>query len=168
MFTADTEYHPEFHGFSMQIATIRPFPETWGLQLGDILHNFRSALDAAAWAAVTRSGHSLTSKQAWEVRFPCSKSGKALTGDLKRRVPYASPADRAVIRWVQPYRLSLRRRQRHVFPDLCQKNNLDKHKAIQPVLLLNHGIMADQILSRDCIVRRVKPTEPSALEVEEK
>lgn len=49
-----TEYQSRRHGFAVYATEIREAPAEWGLLVGDIAFNYRSALDHLAWALVTR------------------------------------------------------------------------------------------------------------------
>jgi hypothetical protein len=169
MFTTASEYHPEFHGFSIRVDSMRPHPATWGLMLGDVLHGYRSALDNAAWAAVqrgTRLAH-LNDRERFKIAFPnpWEQTARAFNKSLGVKVPGAGKADIAVLRCAQPYHFSKRERARHVLPTLADKNNVDKHKTIQPVLLVSRGYIAGDIESRDCVVRRVVASHPDTLQV---
>jgi len=72
-FSVRAEYQPKRHGFAIIIDDIDALPPTWGLILGDVANNLRSALDQLAWALVTRGRtppHALTTKQQRNVYYP--------------------------------------------------------------------------------------------------
>lgn len=168
MFTSRSEYHPEFHGFSIVVDHIDRLPEAWGLRLGDVLHGYRSALDNAAWAVVQRGRTPPAVLKEWQrrkVAFPCYDSPKTFRDNLPKKVPGARRADVAVLRWAQPYNIAERFRHRHVLPFVIMKNDLDKHKTIQEVHLANADYIPGTINSFDCVVRGVRSTPPGPINV---
>jgi hypothetical protein len=80
-------------------------------------------------------------------------------------VPGAKQKDLAVIRWAQPYYFPERKRRRHLLPLIVEKNNLDKHKNLQEVLLAYKGYVADEIDSFNCVVRGVRSGRTGLIEV---
>jgi hypothetical protein len=92
-FTVRTDYQPKRHGFAVIIVDIDPMPPIWGLLLGDIANNLRSALDQIAWAVVTRGRtppETLSKGRRRQIYFPIGKdraslapaSGRARTSTL--------------------------------------------------------------------------------------
>jgi hypothetical protein len=70
------DYQPKRHGFAVIVTDIDPMPPIWGLMLGDIANNLRSALDQLAWAIVTRGRKppaTLSKRQRRQVYFPICK-----------------------------------------------------------------------------------------------
>ena len=60
----------------LRMPDIPDIPESWGLIIGDALHNFRSALDAAWWQlAIAHLGRKPPEDEAGKVQFPLSKPG---------------------------------------------------------------------------------------------
>jgi hypothetical protein len=50
-----TEYQSRRHGFAVCATEVRDAPAEWGLLVGDVAFNYRSALDHGAWALVTKN-----------------------------------------------------------------------------------------------------------------
>lgn len=176
--TTRAEYDPKMHGFSIRIEGLPTLPSTLGLHLGDVLHSFRSALDNAAWAVVqrgTRPPATLTEKEKKRVAFPCietrplpttKRTARAvLDAWFEDRVPGAGRADLAVIRWAQPYQWPQTSRAWSTFPLLVEKNNLDKHKTIQPVLLASYKLIPERIAAHHCLFRRITLSATGPLKV---
>ncbi|MGD0220615.1 MAG: hypothetical protein ABSC73_09215 [Acidimicrobiales bacterium] len=94
-FTTRQEYHPEFRGFSIKIATIRSVPPLWGLTLGDIVNTFHSAFDNLAWALVYRG------------KTPPAKLSEAQQRGGGRGVPGTRPGNRRKTRGEVPVESAL-------------------------------------------------------------
>jgi hypothetical protein len=106
------EYHAKRHGFSIVPAVVNMMPARWGLILGDIVSNYRAAIDHLAWAIVRR-GHrppsTLTDRQQRRVCFPIYDSRTAFNNAVSvaragdTNLPGAGRSDIAKIRAQQPY-----------------------------------------------------------------
>ena len=94
---AQADYDPRRHGFSVRATAVAPVPSRWGLRLGDVAHNYRSALDHLAWAVVCRG------------RSPPS----ALTARQQRAVQFPIGDGRAVFKRLAPEQASRREARRH-------------------------------------------------------
>jgi hypothetical protein len=137
LLTHRTEYHPKRHGFAVLIdAVLVPTPVRWGLLLGDVANNYRTALDQLAWALVTRGRtppEALTDKRRRNIYFPIKETREAFNASINGNLPGVRRADIAVVRSYQPY-IRRRRGGHHNLVVLAQINSADKHRAIQPVL----------------------------------
>src|SRR5690348_4586194 len=83
------DYDPRRHGFSVRATEVAPVPSHWGLMLGDVAHNYRSALDHLAWAVVCRGRKppsALTEGQQRAVQFPIADERAAFNGSLGSRL----------------------------------------------------------------------------------
>jgi hypothetical protein len=167
----ETQFDAKTNRISVRIKTINEAPKRWGLELGDVLHNYRSALDSAAWAAVSRgaSGSTLTPDQILHVAFPINRDPniERLTTASLKLIPGVTPADMEVIKGAQPYNVAKPHRARAHLAVLIEQNNLDKHKRIRPTLVSNVGysLGLDQIITRDCDVVGIDLCYPNSLEV---
>src|SRR6266545_3869117 len=54
MFEFEVTYNPSSRCLVYALSGIEPAPVEWGVILGDVLHNLRSALDHIAWTLVAR------------------------------------------------------------------------------------------------------------------
>jgi hypothetical protein len=131
-----TEYQPKRHGFGVYITRIDPTPAGWGLLLGDIANNLRSALDQVAWALVTRGRtppDTLTAKQRKAVYLPIARRRTDFNAQVKTMLPGVRRADVAAVRRYQPYHPGTRRGRWSAWLLLAQVNAADKHRTIQPI-----------------------------------
>jgi hypothetical protein len=167
-FTTRQEYHPEFHGFSVQIDSIRPVNPRWGLMLGDIVHGLRSSLDHLAWAIVSRGKTTpvtLTPKRRTKIYFPIGGTRTWFNNRLATYLPGATRKDIAIIRKVQPYIGGEKAAQRHPLTALRELSDADKHRTVQPVWLRSGDARYEVTKARQCIVRRIRVMHPSTLQV---
>jgi hypothetical protein len=112
LFTLDQEYVPRRHAIVVFVADVEPSDIQWGMTVGDILHNFRSALDHVAWRLVSEGKcppENLTEGQQRRVQFPIYTDRKDFNDWLDKRLPGVNRFQRAVVRWHQPYRGGKRR-----------------------------------------------------------
>jgi hypothetical protein len=168
-FTTRQEYHPEFHGFSVKIATIRPVPPRWGLMLGDLVNSFHAALDHLAWGLVCRGKtppNTLTRNQRKGIYFPICSTNEIFNTSLRRYLPGVRRGDVARVREAQPYVRGKRAVARHCLTTLQELSNTDKHRTIQPVWLRPSHSDYEVMEMRDCIVRRIRSMHPSELKVD--
>jgi hypothetical protein len=149
-------YDPKRHGFPVEIAEVKPWPANWGVLLGDIAANFRSALDHCAWAIVHRgkggaNGFPLTKREAKQIYFPIvSTDARQLNGEISTKLIGARRADIAIVRRVQPYHRGTRH-GRHPLFVLNQLCNSDKHRAIEPVRMIASSGGYQFLARRDCV-----------------
>jgi len=102
----------------------------WGLVVGDIAHNMRSALDYVAWALTGRGPQGVPTRRqdVKKVQFPIVSSSE--TNFNKSRVkPFLRPADFDRFKRFQPYHR--RHPNRHPLAVLSALNNEDKHRVPQ-------------------------------------
>jgi hypothetical protein len=152
-FAVRTEYQPKRHGFAVTVTDIDPMPPTWGLILGDVANNLRSALDQLAWAIVTRGKtppDTLSDDAQRRIYFPICEKPSHFKGVLAKKLPGATWADIARVRRYQPYK---HRAWRYVLPLLAEINIDDKHRTVQPVWAVPMTADIEVTYERDCIVR---------------
>lgn len=165
------DYDPRRHGFSVRATAIAPVPSHWGLMLGDVAHNYRSALDHIAWAVVCRGRKPptvLTESQQRAIQFPIADARAAFNSSLRSRLPGARRADVGVIRRRQPYHYSMRFQLRHYLTVLAALNNRDKHRTLQPIWVQPTRVDVEITRMQDCVVPSLGfPRRPTPLEVGE-
>jgi hypothetical protein len=114
-------YFLDFHTFR---------PED-GIALGEILHQYRGALDHPAWRLVKNGlSPSLKATAARQVQFPFAKTRDSYWKD-RRRLPGVPKAIRAFIEEYQPYRRSGIGRTMRALRDF---SDADKHRSVMPVV----------------------------------
>jgi hypothetical protein len=129
------QYEPKRHGFAVVVEQVESLPPIWGLNLGDVAHNFKSSLDHLAWALVRRGRtppDTLTWEQRRDIYFPVYDKRTTFDKKLPRKLPGVRLADIAKVRRRQPYHYTTRRPM-HLLVILTNINNGDKHRTIQPM-----------------------------------
>ena len=137
------------------MSNIKSLPVDWGLRVGDIAANYRSALDHIAWAIVKRGRTpTLTRQEAGRIYFPLANSRAVFNGSLATKLPGARRADIAIVRRYQPYTIGESRARRDPLAILARLNNDDKHRQVQPVLAMPLAVDYEVTHQRDCVVTR--------------
>lgn len=169
--TLGGEYEPEAKRFVLKVAGLKPVPKRFSLLLADVLHCYRSALDAAVWAAVKRGtqANSLADHERNRVAFPDilvklnypkfrSLRDQFTNDTLPFRAPGISRPDATVLRRAQRFDLPKKARAIEPLALLVEKNNIDKHKALEVLSRVHaEGSTIQVVNQRDCIVRRIEP-----------
>jgi hypothetical protein len=140
MYEFEVQYRPRSHCLVYSLSGIQPTEMEWGVILGDVLHNLRSALDHIAWSLVTAGRQppsTLNSKERNAVKFPIYKTKGGFNDAVKPPhpnrsscIPGVSRQEIAFIRGLQPYKGG-KRADWHPFAILQQFSNADKHHAVQ-------------------------------------
>lgn len=154
-FTVRAEYQPKRHGFAVIVTDIDPMPPTWGLLIGDIANNLRSALDQTAWAIVTRGTRppdTLSKGSQRQVYFPICQDRNEFNRSLPTKLPGATRADIARVRRYQPYKHARGIRAWYAFALLAKINTGDKHRTTEPVWALPIRTAIEITHTRDCVV----------------
>lgn len=159
-----SEYHPKRHCIVLTVVEVENlFPAYWGVMLGNIVHNFRSALDHVAWALYKR-GHTPNLGQEGErnVYFPITTSPAWFKNSLEKKLPGVRRADIATVRRCQPYRAG-RRHVEHVLWVLDELSRKDKHRSVQFVIPVPESTGLSIGPATDCIYRRMASHSPRAI-----
>ena len=119
--------------YTYRVVEIPTFEAEIGLLLGEVVHNFRGALDHLAWALVRRgSQRHITRSQTRNVMFPMAPTRKSFFNSVGNRLPGTSMDQRAFIEQYQPYRRSTAGR---AIRRLQSLSNTDKHRVIVPTFI---------------------------------
>lgn len=154
-FAVEAEHQSKRHDFSVVVTDIDPMPPTWGLLIGDIANNVRSALDQVAWAIVTRGKtppDTLPKKARRKIYFPICNDRKAFNGELPTKLPGATRADIARVRRYQPYKHARGIRAWYWTALLAKINTGEKHRTTQPIWALPVDTAIEITHARDCVV----------------
>ena len=103
-------------------------PQEWGIIIGDIAHNLRSALDQLIWQLALLQTSTPYVKTAFPIFDAFTKyrdNGRRVIQDLTRR-------QATLVKWLQPYRRG-DEAEGHPLWLLQDVNNTDKHRVIQTV-----------------------------------
>jgi hypothetical protein len=161
------EYDAKRHGIPVVVTEIiDSFPPSWGLLLGNTVHNLRSSLDHLAWALYKRGKTpNLGERRERTVYFPIAYSPAEFRDQVRRKLPGVRRADLTIVRRCQPYMGGKRNIHRHFLVTLDKLSREDKHRTIQPVLAVPNNATLHLLDYEDCIVRRFAPRPQGRLEV---
>ena len=99
IYTTRSEYDPRKHCVTLRVDSVDPIPDAWSLQLGDIVHGYRSCLDHIAWSLYKRGKTpSLAAGREVVITFPVKRTATDLTKSLPRQIPGIRRADEAIVR----------------------------------------------------------------------
>ncbi len=141
------EYNPKTQKYVYRVsASINP-PVDWGVRIGEVAHNLRSALDGLIWqlALIT------TKTPAPNTQFPIFRVGSTMRKRRGNKIPHFEcdgrrmirdlrPEHQAVIERLQPYKAGRGGRSNLLYA-LQEINNADKHRLIQ-VLGAKHAAVS--------------------------
>jgi len=107
-----------------------PPPIRFGVILGDVVHNLRSALDHLVWQTTLLDGGTPDRG----TQFPIvTKSAEAFERTADRQIPGLSAEHRELIRQVQPF-LAGSDADPHPLAVLALLSNTDKHQIVNPTI----------------------------------
>lgn len=102
----------------------------WSLSFGDIIHNYRSALDALTWAMAHLDGNKPSSNVAHKIYFPMKKTPESFWAAANSTLKSVPRDIIALMEMVQPYHvLPGQRIEDGIALVLNQLDINDKHKA---------------------------------------
>jgi hypothetical protein len=120
--------------FTLIVSEVPTFGPDIGLLTGEVLHNFRGALDHAAWILVNHRGKNpLTAAEARRVQFPLARKRENYWGDRTRLVGVPDKPYRTLIERYQPYHPSPAGRAMRWLRNLT---DFDKHRIVLPAVTL--------------------------------
>lgn len=96
------------------------------LRVGDIVHNFRGALDHLVWG-LAMHGPGPRPPDPSLIQFPMASNAKSFKSQVDSRLPCLSVEQRAIVKRYQPYRHTSTGRAMKVLRDL---SNRDKHRLL--------------------------------------
>lgn len=116
-------------------------PPRFGVILGDVLHNLRSALDHLIWQVTLLDGGKPDSR----TQFPIVRESKAEFDRVAQRcIPGLTPEHRAVVDYAQPYHAG-KNAHRHPLAVLSALSNMDKHRLVNPTYSFIEGDAAEAL-----------------------
>jgi hypothetical protein len=118
----------------------RPFDPTWGLIVGDIAHNARSALDHLVWQLVLSNGQTPGKHNSFPIFVRPERWDSEITNRPKKRGPGplegVSVKSCALIKDLQPYKGRDKSAARLIpLARVAYLNNTDKHRSLVPAAL---------------------------------
>jgi hypothetical protein len=120
-------FEPETRDYVFRLEG-EPPPEEWGVILGEVAHNCRSALDLLLWQLILKRGGTPKERV---TQFPIYNDPADFEREAKRRTEGVSTEDSAFIKDSQPGYDPNRRRPLTI---LAHINNVDKHRFLTPVV----------------------------------
>lgn len=125
---------PDTGQYEFVVESIPETPLRWGVLVGDVVHNLRSALDHAVCAAVRLNGGNCEKPQS---QFPFVSTKGQWISDRRhaRYIIQLTRRERAIVRSYQPHQARLRRRpfgKPHPMTVLADLSNVDKHRILNP------------------------------------
>lgn len=129
-----SEFNPETGKYVYRVRLDIAPPIEWGVWIGEVAHNLRSALDQLVWQLALLA----TNAPARHTQFPVllaatsSSSGPCFDKNGKRMITSLRPEHQAVIERLQPYQPG-RGGSDNALYLLSEVNNADKHRLLQVV-----------------------------------
>jgi hypothetical protein len=159
------EYNAKCHCIIVSVVEVEnPFPDSWALLLGDVVQNFRSALDHIAWALYKRGRTpNVGEKRERRVYFPIYADRLKFNAALTSNLPGVRRTDRAKVRSCQPYLVGKRNLERHALLVVDELSRLDKHRVIQLVEPVPDRAAFHIGKQTDCIYRRMSVRPPRGI-----
>jgi hypothetical protein len=122
-----------WHVYRLRVNYQPPLDDEWGVWIGEIAHNLRSALDGLVYQLAILNGK----EPDRETGFPIYRSRQDFKGRGKRLIDLLRDDHQALIESLQPYHLrqsvSIAGRITPVLLCLRELNNADKHRLLQVV-----------------------------------
>jgi hypothetical protein len=146
------DYDTDRQGFRIVVTEVSPIPDLWSLLLGDIVHDFRCALDHIAWTIYQLGPKVGTLPEHGErsIQFPIARTVDWFDNNIDRMIPGISPTQKAIVRSHQPQMHPPAAVSTHSLEILWEFSNADKHRAIQPLLMWPTDCTYQITDSRDC------------------
>ncbi len=135
------EFNPKSGKYVYRVRVSGPPPsDDWGIYIGEIAHNLRSALDHLVYQLALLQTEPKTVAADHRLQFPIfllhrSSDKRKGTFDSKGKtmIKLLRPEHQALIERLQPYHAGSRPRREHPLYWLEEINNTDKHRLIQVV-----------------------------------
>jgi hypothetical protein len=125
------QYEPEHGAVVYRVERVPEVRDSWGLVIGDALHNFRSALDHLWWQlAIRHLEREPTEKEAKDIQFPIFTT-EPVNGWGAHR--FLKHVDRAIADQLEPLQPYNAPNDVTSFGVLAEFSNIDKHRAVHVV-----------------------------------
>ena len=107
-------------------------PSRWGVLIGDVVHNLRSALDHLAWQLVLLNGAEPTAR----TQFPIYSDEVAYRRERAQElIAGMRDEDKAAVETFQPFRQNAAEVKPHHLAVLQELSNFDKHRVLHTTLV---------------------------------
>ena len=120
--------------FTVAVTSVGTVSPELGLQVGEVVHHYRGALDYLSWQMVpVRTRGSLNARQLRDIQFPMAQSRQTFNQWIDRRLPDVPRTQRAIVQRYQPYHRTLAGRAMRLLRNL---SDIDKHRLlILPIVI---------------------------------
>jgi hypothetical protein len=126
------KYEPEDRAVVYRVERAPEIRDSWGLIIGDALHNIRGALDHLWWQlAISHLGREPTKDEAKEIQFPIYSTPGVWAN--RRFLKHVDPRLAAKVEPLQPYNFPSKARSITALGALASLSNTDKHRVIHVV-----------------------------------
>lgn len=112
-------------------------PLRWGILIGDVVHNLRSALDHLAWQLVLLNG----GEPSWRTQFPIynDEEGFRRAQGGQSQISGMSDEDQQLVEELQPFQHPAGEEKPHHLVVLQSLSNVDKHRVVHTTLVQTAG-----------------------------
>ena len=146
-FTFGKEFNRKRNFFSFHVESVEALPVEWSLIAGDVLTNFRAALDYLAHDLVG-AGRESHLKGGTVPQFAIGRTHRVFRQKVKDRMRGIKPTHRTIIEGYQPYKWRSRR-DIHPFALLDTLVVRDKHRELQPLATQNVKSFGAHVIFRN-------------------
>jgi hypothetical protein len=137
------KYNPQTRLLTLTAHIQKPLPKHWGIQVGEIVHNLRSALDHLVWELVIH--HTGSPPTSNKTQFPIFETEKGYRDRSGPNIAGVSPEAATLIESLQPFatgkdgdpRASIQRQPLWLLHEL---SNFDKHRTLHLVDVAIAGV----------------------------
>jgi hypothetical protein len=155
-YTFGKEFNRKRNLFTFHVESVEALPVEWSLIAGDVLTNFRAALDYLAHDLVG-AGHEPHWKGGTKPQFAIGSCKKPFRKKVRERMPGIQVRHRTIIEKYQPYKWCSAR-SRHPLALLEAFIVRDKHRKLEPASTHNFGSFGGDVLAlNDFAISRVVP-----------
>jgi hypothetical protein len=131
-YTVIEEFNEEAGEYLLRAQVLEEPPSRWGVEVGDVVHNLRSALDHLVWQLALSHGGTAPSGTEFPVFVDETAFKRSSKGGGRYKIRGISPDAKTIIEALQPYHAG-ENTERHWLWALQQISNWDKHRTIHVV-----------------------------------
>lgn len=136
-YQSEGAFDPNSSEWVVRFRVLEEPPLKWGVLIGDVVHNLRSALDHLAWQLVLRNG----GEPSWRTQFPiyADENSYLRANGGQAQIAGMSEEDKNRIEERQPFNLAADADRPHELAVLQFLSNVDKHRVVHTSLVQTAG-----------------------------
>lgn len=160
----DQKYDPSLDCTVISVRALAPIPPSISLMTGDLVQNYRSALDHAAWFLVHQGTTGGRQKDSGlkRVYFPIYDGREEFDKNLAIKLPGVTDTQVLdVIRAVQPFNAAEADKPLHSLRVIRDLSDHDKHRTLQPVGLRLQSVKCKVVRKKDLRVKDITAFTPT-------